>query len=405
MNLSRASLALAVLLGASATFQAVLASSSSSVEDPTLLSSSSVMADVDVDKSMYAPSGPLSATMETYEMRRLERHDEMRARGLLVDDDAADDSRSSTDAARRLMSPVGGNFEPLGCNAGLSNATTCENFSTLLPAPSAGSGQALVVPCGACYVVDADTPRDLDLSGTAGLDIQGKLTIPQGAGLTITTDAVYVQGELDVQSDAEITAANRAVKFVLTGTTPQTFHPADTNAGLCGEAGCDVGTKPFLVAGGRLNIDAMPPTCPTWTHLKSYTASGVTLLDEHKLARYTTPPAGCTADLIDNEFQLGGDGTEGWDGDKGAEAEVMDDSTLVVHDRKAVWQGPTNDVSYMYTCHSICFLYMYLGTDTDIYFVFANIISSYMHPIYNTRRSPGSRAAWCPASTTSLRPR
>ena len=362
MNLARASSALAVLLGASATFQAVLATSSTSAaaileEDPTLLSSSSsVMADVDVDKSMYAPSGPLSATMETYEMRRLERHDEMRARGLLVDDDA-DDSHSSPDAARRLMSPVGGDFEPLGCNAGLANATTCENFSTLLPAPPAGEGVALVVPCGACYVVDADTPRDLDLSGTAGLDIQGKLTIPQGAGLTITTPAVYVQGELDIQSDAEITAANRAVKFVLTGTTPQTFHPADTNAGRCGDAGCAVGTKPFLVAGGRLDIDAMPPTCPTWTHLKSYTAAGVTLLDEHKLARYTAPPAGCTADLIENEFKLGGDGTEGWDGDKGAEAEVMDDSTLVVHDRKAVWQGPTNDVSYiMHVYVPLCLL-------------------------------------------------
>jgi len=366
MNLTRAFAALAVLLGASATFQAVVASSVSSSaavveEDPTL--SSSVMPDAaaSVDTSMHAPSGPLSATMETYEMRRLERHDEMRARGLLVgDDDAAEDSdslspeeddsdllSSGTNSARRLMSPVGGDFEPLGCNEGLVNVTACSDFSALLPVPASGP---LVVPCGACYVVDAGTPRDLDLSGTSGLDIQGRLTIPQGAGITITTPAVYLQGELEVQSDAEITAANRAVKFVLTGTAAQTFVPADTNSGRCGAGGCAVGTKPFLVAGGRLNIDAMPPACPTWTHLKSYTAASVTLLDEHKVARYTSPPAGCTADLIDNSFQIGGDGTVGWDGDKGAEVDIMADSTMVVHDRKAVWQGPTNDITWLKGC-------------------------------------------------------
>ena len=353
MNLQRAFAALAVLLGASATFQAVLATSSTSAaaileEDPTLLSSSVITAEdasgSATDTSMHARSGPLSATMESYEMRRLERSDEMRARGLLVDGEHAVDSidadydadLDSNSAARRLMSPVGGDFEPLGCNAGLANVTACGDFSALaLSLPASGP---LVVPCGECYVVDAATPRDLDLSGTAGLDIQGKLTIPQGSGLTITTPAVYVQGELDVQSDAEITEANRAVKFVLTGTAPQTFYPADTNADRCGGDGCDVGTKPFIVAGGKLNIDAMPESCPTWTHLKSYTASSVTLLDEHKVAKYTAPPDGCTADLIDNQFQIGGDGTGGWDGDKGAEVDVMADSTMVVHERKAVWQ-------------------------------------------------------------------
>ena len=77
MNLQRAFAALAVLLGASATFQAVLATSSASAasileEDPTLLSSSVITAE-DTDTSMHARSGPLSATMESYEMRRLER--------------------------------------------------------------------------------------------------------------------------------------------------------------------------------------------------------------------------------------------------------------------------------------------------------------------------------------------
>ena len=345
MKLQRASAALAILLGASATFQAVRAASSTSAasagleleEDPTLLSSSVIDAShTATDTSMHA-----RATMESYEMRRLERSDEMRARGLLVDDDDEHsdtdmDSNMDMDAARRHLLSPGEDFEPLGCNAGLANVTACGDFSALaLSLPASGP---LVVPCGECYVVDAATPRDLDLSGTAGLDIQGKLTIPQGSGLTITTPAVYVQGELDVQSDAEITEANRAVKFVLTGTAPQTFFPADTNADRCGASGCDVGTKPFLVAGGKLNIDAMPETCPTWTHLKSYTASSVTLLDEHKVAKYTAPPAGCTADLIDNEFQIGGDGTGGWDGDKGAEVDVMADSTMVVHERKAVWQ-------------------------------------------------------------------
>ena len=35
---------------------------------------------------------------------------------------------------------------------------------------------------------------------------------------------------------------------------------------------CNVGIKPFVVAGGRLDINAIDENCPSWTKLKSVSA-------------------------------------------------------------------------------------------------------------------------------------
>ena len=45
---------------------------------------------------------------------------------------------------------------------------------------------------------------------------------------------------------------------MLTGINNVNFIPAHhPNKNVCGTGGCDLGKKPFLVAGGKINIDAL----------------------------------------------------------------------------------------------------------------------------------------------------
>lgn len=319
-----------------------------------------------------------SAGMAAYKLRRQENLDELRSRGIIVDGSEANRKRRERDGERGLLDlpkeddfgvpPEGFEtgrrlhditepFAPLSCNSPAEPDPSCSGtgeplkFSDLVAGTAAGA--EVVVPCGQCATVDDATipvdatERVLDLPG--GLDIRGKLTVPSTANVTLSTPHVFVQGELDIQSDAEITPANLAIRFLLTGTAAQTFVPVDSNAGFCGTAGCDVRHKAFIVAGGKLNIDAMPESCPTWTHLKSFTAGSVTLLDEHKVDMFEPPPAGCDVALIDNHFDLS---MNGWSGDFGAQADIQADGTMSITDRSAFWQGPTRDITHLKKCLS-----------------------------------------------------
>lgn len=71
------------------------------------------------------------------------------------------------------------------------------------------------------------------------------------------------------------------VKIILTGTEDVEFYPdiATENEMACGMnmtdstlLPCNIGMKPFAVAGGRLDINAIHDDCPSWTKLQSLNA-------------------------------------------------------------------------------------------------------------------------------------
>jgi len=97
-----------------------------------------------------------------------------------------------------------------------------------------------------------------------GLNIVGKLHLPEDASFTLTTKFVLVQGimRMDPPVDGMKTlprSDEAVVKIVLEGTEEVTFLPdnATDNAMACmnmtdmSPLPCTIGIKPFAVAGGK----------------------------------------------------------------------------------------------------------------------------------------------------------
>ena len=137
-----------------------------------------------------------------------------------------------------------GLFNPLACNAAVMSADCSPKLSSLL------SGTARVtVPCGTCYTYDLpQAPTTID-----GLDVVGRLVVPPNHKSTLLTKFVFVQGVLEMTDTNPISKNNTSMRIVLTGDADVTFAPASGNAGVAGST-FNAGVKPFLVAGGRLDI-------------------------------------------------------------------------------------------------------------------------------------------------------
>ena len=108
-----------------------------------------------------------------------------------------------------------------------------------------------------------------------GLNIVGKLVIPSGADIQLTTKYVFVQGILEMPPPPAGTpissvSSGPQVKITLYGTDEITFVPDDAtdNSHIGGKA---VSAKPFVVAGGRVDVRALTSSCPGWVKLQSVT--------------------------------------------------------------------------------------------------------------------------------------
>ena len=106
-----------------------------------------------------------------------------------------------------------------------------------------------------------------------GINVKGKLLFPINHKVVINTPFVIVQGELEITvNHNQISPHNKATRFVLTGTEDVIFSPSDPpNENACEQTGgtCNLGPKPFLVAGGKVNFNAVPDeTCVTHTPIK-----------------------------------------------------------------------------------------------------------------------------------------
>ena len=139
-----------------------------------------------------------------------------------------------------------GLFQPLACNANIDTVDCSTNkLSTLV----SGTTTTVTIPCGMCYTYDLPvTPTTI-----GGLDIIGKLYVPPNHKSTLMTKFVFVQGVLVMSDTSPISKNNTSMKIVLTGDSDVTFTPAAGNANVAGGT-FNAGVKPFLVAGGRLDI-------------------------------------------------------------------------------------------------------------------------------------------------------
>lgn len=210
-------------------------------------------------------------------------------------------------------------FAPLQCNVNAIpsiESSECLLSASPLSSLIAAHGSStlpLTVPCGACVVADQTDGSTVTIPG--GLNILGRLHFPPTAHVTVKTTSVIVQGMLS----AEEPSVGNKVKVTLFGTDEVMFYPHEqccmgtaghhrglrSNVGQGRELtqnGCDlqcphaknVSMKPIVVAGGKLDIRAVNPTCPSWTVL-----GDVKSIDPPPFA------AGCNAD----GSILQGDGT------------------------------------------------------------------------------------------------
>ena len=170
-------------------------------------------------------------------------------------------------------------YSPLQCNvdAAIDNDEVCLtsaiSFKSLAEeyiGTTASNGTAvmapLVIPCGQCVTVDYNDGTTVTLPG--GLDVVGRLHFPPTASVTINTTAVFVQGRLDMTEPAP----GNSVAISLFGVEDQYLYPH----GMCGgeysstcTARQNLGSKPIVVAGGKLNVEAGrgAGTCAAWTRL------------------------------------------------------------------------------------------------------------------------------------------
>eukprot|EP00957_Ditylum_brightwellii_P086586 6587815-Ditylum_brightwellii.AAC.1 len=96
----------------------------------------------------------------------------------------------------------------------------------------------------------------------SSLNVIGRLVILDGSKVTIKTPSVFVQSILSIGSTRAITG-EPDVCICMTGNTNINFTPKGENVGACSGGACNVGPKVFVVAGGQLDINSMPDTCPT----------------------------------------------------------------------------------------------------------------------------------------------
>jgi len=173
------------------------------------------------------------------------------------------------------------------CNANITSAA-CASWSDFVASQEDASTAEIKIPCGTCVTLDVTAPGNplTTIRLPHGLNIVGKLHIPEHAKVEIITPFVLVQGILRVDPPATGTTIPRGdaakVTITLTGETDISFKPdEETGNGMQCMTPCNVGSKVVAVAGGTLDVNAIDERCPTWTKLSTLSADKrvVTLTD------------------------------------------------------------------------------------------------------------------------------
>ena len=251
----------------------------------------------------------------------------------------------------RHLSPTSalmGNSYPLTCNANLTSMNCGENKTSSLYVSSNGSTSPLIIPCGTCYTFDLGSNVSLPF----GLHVIGKLVFPTIYQTNIYTSYVIVQGEMFVRSNSSvISPSNRSVRFVLTGTFDTVLDMSSSihepNRLACNSSLCNLGKKPLVMAGGKIDIQAFPPTCKSWTKVKDTTLQKP-LKNSSLFSSVVYPPEMCpflngSMVFFQDSFSTFSGNWTGRDG--GYVNHNPIDGTLTITNRKYSWQGPFIDLT------------------------------------------------------------
>jgi hypothetical protein len=141
-------------------------------------------------------------------------------------------------------------FKPLLCNSNiLKSGSVCSSTWSAMFGKSETHSNRIVIPCGVCVIMN-HASGTLNLNG--GIDIQGKMIIPNEVSIDITTTTMIVQGELIMTSTKPVDGIPN-IKVTFVGSSEELFTPIDLNANACrGAATCTAGKKSFVVAGGKV---------------------------------------------------------------------------------------------------------------------------------------------------------
>jgi len=243
-------------------------------------------------------------------------------------------------------------FKPLSCdNRDIEPCVPWENDFGL-------SQGAISIPCNKCYSM-GNYKNGQYISLTGPLDIMGKLEFPEGTKVKLETTGIIVQGELAMTSQRPVDGVHDiVVKFK--GADDIFFSPHPENAEACTGVStgghisniCNLGAKPFVVAGGKLTINGLPNDCPSWTTVEDYESSA--LSGKPFPTEFSKPPilpipseGTCDLTLIKQEFE---NGLGTWYGNLGAKEDILPNSHdgsnyLHVSNRNAVFQGPLFDIA------------------------------------------------------------
>eukprot|EP00588_Corethron_pennatum_P000369 CAMPEP_0194285494 /NCGR_PEP_ID=MMETSP0169-20130528/30305_1 /TAXON_ID=218684 /ORGANISM="Corethron pennatum, Strain L29A3" /LENGTH=763 /DNA_ID=CAMNT_0039031631 /DNA_START=243 /DNA_END=2534 /DNA_ORIENTATION=+ len=163
----------------------------------------------------------------------------------------------------------------------------CDGTSSLSSILSSSSSLIPTIPCGTCAI--ADLINGETLSAPNGLDIEGMLYFPPSASGILEVAHIIVQGVLKIDPPTPLDDAqgrtNGQVKILLNGPDSDVYMtPHNHNAAACSMSGgsCNVGKRPIVVAGGRLDIQGVrdiatdgggSESCPAWVPLRSVVSS------------------------------------------------------------------------------------------------------------------------------------
>ena len=159
-------------------------------------------------------------------------------------------------------------FVPLACNAKMDQVK-CDTWSDRFGTRSTFT-DPVIVPCGECILLDR-TISGSTLTFEDGIDIRGKLVFLEGTTIHIRTPMIAVQGELHMYAAKNAVNGIPSIHILMTGQNDkQAYTAIDENSKKCSDEGtshCEVGKKSITVAGGKVNIQGLPPNTPTWINL------------------------------------------------------------------------------------------------------------------------------------------
>mmetsp|Transcript_63131 Transcript_63131/g.186552 ORF Transcript_63131/g.186552 Transcript_63131/m.186552 type:complete len:1275 (-) Transcript_63131:327-4151(-) len=237
-----------------------------------------------------------------------------------LEDFEVEESLQATQVSRALMGDV---YKPLMCNAeaGILNDDTCLSTATtltsLVAARSPNSTAPLVIPCGQCVAVDVTDGSTLTIPH--GIDIHGRLHFPPTSNLVLNTTSIFVQGQLDITEPVP----GNFVTVNLYGIQEQYLYPQMACSGghdpACA-ARKKLGTKPIVIAGGKLNIRTRKASCPTWTLLVEHVSDAELKVDP-AFAACVKPGEGL---LITTH-------SSSWSGDQKKTIVAVDPVTGIIH--------------------------------------------------------------------------